>query len=114
MELYAITTGMSPRQAEQAGFNLGHLYAAIFSVREDASVDDINAMGMLFAGQHTDTRGVENGVAFVRGFTRAISGKAARAASMTLEDKIDMLLSRQLEAEQRGLKDPTRKDISDA
>lgn len=83
------------KQAEGNGFELAQKYAKVFMIREDAEYADKIALGMFFANSQGLT--LETGSAFVKGFIDGLdtTGKA-RARHMSLEDKIDMLLEREL------------------
>lgn len=84
------------KSAQENGAELARKYAAVFVIRDDATYESKVQLGMMFAGQQGLT--LENGAAFVQGFVEGISSGGRKSSkNLSLEDKIDLLLSQELD-----------------
>lgn len=84
------------KQMEQNGYDLAQKWAKIFVLNENADYQDKVSLGMVFANQQG--LNLETGASFVKGFVDGLSADPkARSKHLTMEDKINLLLERELE-----------------
>lgn len=83
------------RKIEQSGFEMAQAWAKVFIVRDNVEYQQKVALGMVFANQQG--LNLENGAAFINGFVSGLTNSEAVAKHMSMEDKINLLLERELE-----------------
>lgn len=84
------------KAAEQNGTELARKYAGVFVIRAEATYEAKVELGMYFAGREQLT--LENGAAFVTGFVNGLGNGGKRSTrSLSLEEKIDILLEREVD-----------------
>ena len=100
------------KSAEDNGKELGRKFASVFVVRDDAEYQAKVELGMYFATQQG--LDLQAGAAYVNGFVYGISGNGRKTVEMTLEEKVDVLLKREIERRlPRGPADSDRSSGAD-
>jgi len=93
------------KAAENNGFEQGRKLAAVFATRGDATYQAKVELGMDYATR--EGLSLQSGAAFVTGFVNGLDGGGKRSAhTLTLEEKIDMVLERELDKRLSSGDDP--------